>query len=309
MSQISRRNLLRGGAIAAGAGIVAGTQLFNFQTAAAQFSNDVDILNYALTLEHLEYAFYRDGLARLGANAFTGFNAAGPASVYNYLASIRDHEGAHVNTLTSVIQSLGGTPVSEARYDFGYTDAASFLAVAQALENTGVSAYDGAIRYVQNPDLAEAAATIATVEARHAAYLNLLNGASPFPAAFDDPKSQSQILSIAGPFIVSSAPAPSAPTGQGISITSPTPNQVVNGGISIRGSANLSSGQYYKVEIRGGQFGNSWVTIGQTSTSSVNNGELVFLNPVQPGSYEVRGVIVQAGNFTATSASVPFTVR
>ena len=40
---------------------------------------------------------------------------------------------------------MGGTPVAEATYDFGYgTDPVAFLATAAALENTGVSAYDGA---------------------------------------------------------------------------------------------------------------------------------------------------------------------
>lgn len=307
MTQISRRDLLRGSAVVAGAGLVAGSQFLNFSRAAAQFTSDVDILNYALTLEHLEYAFYRDGLAQLGAGAFGDFNGAGPQSVYNNLIAIRDHEGAHVDTLHQVIRSLGGIPVEEAQYNFGYTDAASFVAVAQALENTGVSAYDGAIRFVQSPDLAEAAATIATVEARHAAYLNLLNGASPFPAAFDTPLSQAQVLAIAGPFIVSApAPAPSV----GLSITSPTPNQVVTGGLSIHGTAQLLAGQdFYKVEIRGGQFGNNWVTVDQTSSTSVSNGELAFLGPVAPGSYELRIVVVASGNFAAVSSSVPFTVR
>jgi rubrerythrin len=310
MASISRRDLLRGSAVAAGAGIVAGTQFLNFNRVSAQFNSDIDILNYALTLEHLEYAFYRDGLAQLGAGAFGGFAGAGPQSVYNNLIAIRDHEGAHVNTLRQVIQSLGGTPVEEAQYNFGYTDAASFIAVAQALENTGVSAYDGAVRFVQTPDLAEAAATIATVEARHAAYLNLLNGASPFPAAFDTPLSQAQVLAIAGPFIVS-APAPAPAPSVGLSITTPTANQVVSGnGLSIVGTAQLLAGQdFYKVEIRGGQFGSNWVTVDQTSSTSVSNGELAFLGPVSAGSYELRIVVVDSGNFAAVSNTVPFTVR
>jgi hypothetical protein len=77
-----------------------------------------------------------------------------------------------------------------------------YVATAQALENTGVMAYTGAINCLLNADLIEAGATIATVEARHASFLNLLNADSPFPAAFDTPKTKCEIFAIAAPFIV-----------------------------------------------------------------------------------------------------------
>ena len=103
------------------------------------FDSPVDVLNYALTLEHVEHAFYRDGLQEFSAEDFT---AAGYApNVYEFFGEIRDHEMEHVDTLTSVITDLGGEPVEEAEYEFGYADLAGFVGVAQALENTGVSAY------------------------------------------------------------------------------------------------------------------------------------------------------------------------
>jgi hypothetical protein len=163
------------------------------------FADDLEVLNYALTLEHLEYAFYRDGIGM-----FSFGNDAYGNSIDDYLAAIRDHEGAHVETLTGVITQLGGEPVEEATYDFGYgDDPMAFLATAAALENTGVSAYDGAGQYLESPDLLTAAGTIVAVEARHAAYLNLLTGESPFPNGFEQAKSKADILEIAGPFIVS----------------------------------------------------------------------------------------------------------
>ena len=208
----SRRDLLRNGAKLAGGGALAWTLLgqpaANLVSAqddsedddmmTMDFEDDVAVLNYALTLEHLEYAFYRDGIGQFtyGAGPFN-------EDIDAYLVDIRDHEGAHVDTLTQVITDLGGTPVAEATYDFGYTDAASFLATAQALENTGVMAYDGAGAAIMNPDLLTAAGTIVAVEARHAAYLNLINGETPFPAAYETPASMEEILEIAGPFIVS----------------------------------------------------------------------------------------------------------
>ena len=171
-------------------------------------TSDVDVLNFALTLEHLEYAFYRDGLERFEerdfrrAKTLNGFGNRVREDVRPNLIDIRDHEGTHVDTLSAVIEDLGGTPVEETCYDFGVSDADDFLGVAAVLENTGVSAYDGAINLIEDADLLTAGATIATVEARHASYLNTLTGADPFPAAFDDPKSMDEILDAAGGFIV-----------------------------------------------------------------------------------------------------------
>jgi hypothetical protein len=162
----------------------------------------VDVLNYALTLEHLEYAFYRDGLATYSADDFT---AAGyTANVYEWFGIIRDHEREHVDTITQVIMDLGGEPVAEAEYDFGYTDLAGFVGVAQVLENTGVSAYQGAAQFLIDEDaLLTAALTIHGVEARHAAYLNGLQGESPFPEAFNPTLTPEEVLAAAGGFIVS----------------------------------------------------------------------------------------------------------
>jgi hypothetical protein len=73
--------------------------------------------------------------------------------------------------------------------------------VAALLENTGVTAYDGALSQITSASLKTAAATIATVEARHAAYVNLLSGASPFPSSFDTPATSTAILAAAGKYI------------------------------------------------------------------------------------------------------------
>ena len=138
-------------------------------------------------------------------------------SVYENLRRIREHEDTHVDTLKGVIESLGGQPVPEATYNFrttAFTSVEKFVEVAQFLENTGVSAYDGAIAHLEAAQLLTAGATIATVEARHASYLNLLNGDIPFPAAFDEPVAPRAICEAVqaenGGFIVS-APMPYGP--------------------------------------------------------------------------------------------------
>jgi len=164
------------------------------------FDDPLDVLNYALTLEHLENAFYRDGvdLFDLGTDGF-GF------SVNEQLTAIGAHEAAHVAALTDTIVSLGGEPVAEASYlfDDAYASAESFLATAAALENTGVSAYDGAGSSIPDPMLLTVAGGIVAVEARHASYLNLITDEIPFPAAFEMPLTPDEVLEIAGPFIAS----------------------------------------------------------------------------------------------------------
>ena len=203
---ISRRSLLKGSAAivggAAAFGVAASTGTLGFTSALAAddapFKDDIDVLNYALTLEHLEYAFYRDNTESfaLGMDAFGN-------DIGTMMLAVRDHEKAHVETLTKVITDLGGTPVEEAMYDFKLTDAKSFRDTAAALENTGVMAYDGAGQYLENRDLITAAGSIVAVEARHASYLNLITGVEPFPGAFEQAKTPAEIFEIAGPFIVS----------------------------------------------------------------------------------------------------------
>ena len=165
------------------------------------FETPVDVLNYALTLEHLEYAFYRDGLQQFSAEDFTAAGYA--ANVYEWFGIIRDHELEHVDTITQVITDLKGEPVAEANYDFGYADLAGFIDVAQVLENTGVSAYQGAAPFLIDEDeLLTGALRIHGVEARHAAYLNGLQGESPFPDAVNPTLTPAEVLAAAGPFIV-----------------------------------------------------------------------------------------------------------
>lgn len=207
--QLSRRGMLTGSLKLAAGGTMAmafaGSPAFRALEAAAaqaEFGSDVDVLNFALTLEHLEATFYRQGNEQFSSSDFT--DAGYDEQVFEYFRLIGDHETAHVDVLTSTIQELGGVPVAEAEYDFGYSDVDGYVGVGQALENTGVAAYTGAAASISDDGLLTAALTIHGVEARHAAYLNNLVGDVPFPEAFETPLSPDEVLQIAGPFIVSS---------------------------------------------------------------------------------------------------------
>jgi hypothetical protein len=171
-------------------------------------TSDVQVLNYALTLEHLENAFYRDGLEEftdqelMDADVLADYGSGVREKLPGHLAMAGDHEAAHVSAIADTIETLGGDPVEEATYDFGYSNPSEFLGVAKALENTGVAAYKGAAGTVRADAVFDAAISIHSVEARHASFLNELNVEPPFPMAVDEPKTMAAVTEIAGQFIV-----------------------------------------------------------------------------------------------------------
>lgn len=183
--------------IAAGISAVASSAIEKRQTP------DIDavILNYALTLEHLEARFYADGLAQFSQAQFA---AAGfDSTFYGNLQEVAADEATHVEFLTAGLTAAGATPVAECVYSFPYTDPKSFISLASVLEGVGVSAYLGAAQNITNPAYLTAAGSILTVEARHNAYLRAALAASPFPTPFDTPLDFNQVYSLAAPFIVS----------------------------------------------------------------------------------------------------------
>lgn len=157
---------------------------------------DVTILNYALTLEYLERAFYRGGLATF---SHADFVAAGfPDPFYANLEEIYVDEQTHVAFLAS---ALGPAATVELEYTFPYTDPKSFVGLSSVLEGVGVSAYLGAAAEIADPAYLTAAGSILTVESRHSAYIRASLGESPFPAPFDTPLDFDEVYSLASPFI------------------------------------------------------------------------------------------------------------
>ena len=154
---------------------------------------DVGILNYALTLEYLETAFYADVVK---SGLFKGAD----------LATIRkfgQEEAEHVEALTQAVKSLGGKPAPEPKTEFPLKSAKSVLELAGTVENLGAAAYLGQAANIESPEVLASALAIHSVEGRHAAALNTLLGESITPdGAFAVPADVPTVLKSVEPFIV-----------------------------------------------------------------------------------------------------------
>jgi rubrerythrin len=195
IEELSRSDVLMKGVLAAGA--VYGIGMvgpFLRQALAQSGGGDVDILNFALTLEYLESSFYKE--ARAGKAKLTG-------DLMTLVDLISEDEDQHVAALTATIKKLGGKPVPEPKFNFPYSDTAGFLKLSQTFEDTGVSAYNGAAPSIKSKDVLAAAGGIVQVESRHAAAIRLQNKQPPAPDAFDPSLGKNEVLTAVTPFIAS----------------------------------------------------------------------------------------------------------
>jgi rubrerythrin len=158
---------------------------------AAAGSSDVDILNFALTLEYLESTFYEEAMKKVKASG----------ELKKLLPLLASDEKQHVEALEGTIKKLGGKPVAEPTFNFEYSGTSGFLKLAETFENTGVSAYNGAAPMIKSKEVLGAAGSIVQVEARHAAAIALQNGQEPAPSAFDPSLEEKQVLKAVEPFI------------------------------------------------------------------------------------------------------------
>jgi hypothetical protein len=165
---------------------------FVSQAFAETGGGDVEILNFALTLEYLEADFYNVKGRQVGLSG----------EARKYARVFGAEEAAHVSALSAAIKQLGGKPVAKPTFVFPATDEKSFLALASVLENTGVGAYNGAGPSLKSKEVLASAGSIVQIEARHAAAIDLLIGKSPTPnEGFDKPLSKAEVLAAAGPLI------------------------------------------------------------------------------------------------------------
>ena len=163
-------------------------------SALASEKGDIEILNFALTLEVLESEFYKRGLRDVSGLS---------SEVRPVLEQLLEDEDAHVQGLTAAIEDLGGKPVKAPALVFGksFNDEKTFLKTAVTLEDTGVSAYNGAAPMISDKKLLGTAGSIVQIEGRHAALVRSLNGDSPTIGAFDEALDQDEVLAAVKPFI------------------------------------------------------------------------------------------------------------
>ncbi len=181
VNQLSRRGFFRGAGALAGGALLFGTVP---ETAfGATPKGDVAILNYALTLEYLESAFYDEANA---GNALTGETAL-------FGKTVGEHEAAHVVALK---KALGSAAVKKPSFDFQGTTKAldTFQQTSIVLEDTGVTAYQGAAPDIKTPAILRAAISIHPVEARHASWIRNIAGMPPAPDAFNPAANMATVL-------------------------------------------------------------------------------------------------------------------
>ena len=184
---LTRAQLLRRTAFAGG-GLIVGGLPAAFSIAQGSGSGDVDILNYALTLEYLEAAFYREAVQR---GALSG-------KLRSFAQVVAEHEQAHVEALQ---KALGSKAVKKPNFDFKGTtdDASAFGDTAKVLEDTGVRAYQGQAPNIKSKAVLKAALSIHPIEARHAAWIAAIlakgsGSPSPAPDAFNPAADMATIL-------------------------------------------------------------------------------------------------------------------
>jgi len=224
----TRRGILKG-SIAAGVGAlilsafggVASPARVGAAVATGPLDSDVEILNYALTLELLEADAYKTALS---LNVLTG-------RALEYFKQFAEHERLHVEAVTATIIKLGGTPVTKPAAGYNYSgvprDQAGLVKFFQEVEAVGASAYLGAAGSIKNLDVLAAALSIHASEAEHTAALAdiVAPGTDLFaPESFATPRTPDQVIQIVGPFFTA-APAPTpAPTPSPTPAPQPTPS-------------------------------------------------------------------------------------
>jgi hypothetical protein len=194
---LSRRKFLAtAGASAAGATLLAacGSNGGAASETAKFGDGDVGILNFLLTLEHLQAAFYAD----LVESTFL------TAAARQALGKFGKEEEEHIAVLTKTVNKLGGDPAPKPKADFSLKTDSGTLELASTLENIGAAAYLGQLPNIESDSVLKTVLTIHSVEGRHAAAMNRLDGQPVTPdGAFAKPATVTAVLKAVGPFMAS----------------------------------------------------------------------------------------------------------
>ncbi|KAJ5706549.1 hypothetical protein N7488_006350 [Penicillium malachiteum] len=261
-------------------------------------TTDADILNYALTLEHIEAVFYEEGLKNYTQADFV--NAGMKDPFYANLKSVGMDEQTHEQFLTQALTAAGAQPVVRCNYSFPSTDVKSFLALASVLEGVGVSAYLGAAASIMNDTYLTAAGSILTVEARHSAYFRAALGEAPSAQAFDDPLDLNEVYTVASPFIIS---CPSSnqqlPVKAFPSLALESTSPAMTGS-----SAKLMTGSSFNITNTTDIYAAFITVTGPVWTPMTSNGDGSFNVTIPQGIAGQSYVVLTKGNSQATDDNI-----
>ncbi|KAJ9631259.1 hypothetical protein H2204_008201 [Knufia peltigerae] len=172
----------------------------------SQFSqSDITILQFALTLEHLENTFYQEAFNTFKLQDF--INAGFSEEFFVNMQFIAFDESTHVSLLQAAISSAGVVPVLPCTYSFPVTDVASFVTLSAVLESIGTSAYLGAAGFVGSKDILTIAASIMATEGLHTALQRSSLGAIGAPDPFFTPLDPNSVFTLAAQFITACPPS------------------------------------------------------------------------------------------------------
>lgn len=139
-------------------------------------ADDAALLNMALALEHLQAALYSD------AERAGGLGAA-RAEAARVLGGV---ERAHVAALTEALGDAAQVP-PVFTFDDAVTDDQVFARTAVAVEDLAAATHQHLLPLIASPEHRALLASIATVDAGHAAWVRLSTGVVPVAAGLDEP--------------------------------------------------------------------------------------------------------------------------
>ncbi|EJD00087.1 uncharacterized protein FOMMEDRAFT_92122 [Fomitiporia mediterranea MF3/22] len=162
------------------------------------FGIDYIVLNFALTLEHLEVAFYQEGLALFNESAFE--SAGLPSFVCGQIIQISKNEQEHECVLTETVSNkLNAT--QSCTYSFLLTDINSFVTLSTTFKGVSTTVYTSVANLLS--DSAPHHSVIYRYTYSAAFVMSAIKKQNPWSTSFETPLDMRQAFSLATGFITS----------------------------------------------------------------------------------------------------------
>ena len=181
---VTRRTVIQRAAMGGAAFLGVGPVLPGPAGAEPSGEGDVRRLRLALSLEHLQ--------ARLYSQAAAAGSIGPPLLAFARVAA--EHERAHIANLRALLGAAAGDPPRVDLWQVAADDAA-FVHTATRLEELAVRALNGQAAHL-SPGALRETARIASVDARHAAWVRGLAGITPEHQVRDEGRSAGEVAAV-----------------------------------------------------------------------------------------------------------------